>query len=132
MQPQPRWSLARQLAVIMTSVAVLLLPLACHPKPVVVPGYFTAERRIDAPPTCEETLACYARCVPLVEECMLRCEQCGVSREVAGARAVSNCATIKGCTDPVCTEQQCGRELAACKARYVSGPPVIDTFCPQP
>lgn len=114
----------------MVSVAVLM-PLACDPKPVVVPGYFTAQRPADAPPTCEETLACYARCGPPVEECRMRCDQCGVSRDVARARAVSNCAAIKGCTDPVCTEQQCAPELAACKARNVGGPPVMDTFCPR-
>lgn len=106
--------------------------LACDPKPVVVPSYFTAQRPADAPPICEELLACYARCAPPVEDCRLRCDQCGVSREVARARAVSNCAAIKGCADPVCTEQYCASELAACKVRNVSGPPVIDTFCPRP
>ena len=110
----------------------VLLPLACNPKPVVMPGYFSAPRPANAPPNCEETLACYERCVPQVEECMLRCDQCGVSREVARARAVSNCAAIKGCSYPVCREQQCAAELATCKARHVGGPPVIDTFCPQP
>ena len=115
---------------VLASVAVLL-PIACHPKPVVVPGYFTAQRPADAPPTCEQTLACYERCVPAVEECLLRCDQCGVSREVSRARAVSNCAAVAGCTDRACMEQQCASELATCKARYVGGPPVIDTFCPE-
>jgi len=114
------------------AAVALLLPLACHPKPVVVPGYFTAQRPADAPPTCEETLACYARCEgPEAEECRLLCDQCGVQREVSRARAVSNCAAIKGCTDPVCTEQQCPSELATCKARWVGGPPVMDTYCPR-
>lgn len=111
-------------------MAALLLPLACNPKPVVMPGYFSQQRPANAPPTCEEVLACYARCVD--EECMMRCDQCGVSRDVSRARAVSNCAAIKGCTDPVCTELQCAPELATCKARHVGGPPVIDTFCPPP
>lgn len=110
---------------------LMLLALACQPKPVVVPGYFSAQRPADGPPTCEENLACYARCVD--EECRLRCDQCGVSRDVTRARAVSNCAAIQGCgDDPVCREQRCAAELATCKARHIGGPPVIDTFCPQP
>jgi hypothetical protein len=112
-------------------MVLLLLPLACHPKPVVVPGYFSAPRPANAPPTCDEVLACYARCAPPAEECMLLCEQCGVQREVARARAVSNCAAIKGCTDPECAEELCPSELATCKARHIGGPPVIDTFCPK-
>src|SRR5829696_1176809 len=107
-----RWTRRRVIAVIVTSMAVLL---GCDPKPVVVPGYFSAKRPADAPPTCEQTLACYERCVPKLEECMLRCDQCGVSREVNRARAVANCAAINGCEDPVCREQQCAPELAACK-----------------
>ncbi len=63
---------------------------------------------------------------------MMVCDQCGVSREVARARAVSNCAAIKGCEDALCAEQQCPTELATCKARHVGGPPVVDTFCPKP
>lgn len=117
---------------VLASVAVLL-PLACNPKPVVIPGYFSQQRPANAPPTCEETLACYAQCGLAGEDCMMRCDQCGVSRDVARARAVSNCAAIKGCDDdPVCREQQCAAELATCKARHVGGPPVIDTFCPKP
>lgn len=109
-----------------------MLPLACHPKPVVTPGYFSQQRPVGGPPTCDETLACYARCGPPADDCMMLCDQCGVSRDVARARAVSNCAAIKGCDDPVCTEQQCASELATCQARHVGGPPVIDTFCPKP
>lgn len=131
LQPHSRWSLGRTLTLFFGSVSVVL-PIACHPKPVVVPSYFTAPRPADAPPTCEETLACYERCAPNVEECLMRCDQCGVSREVKRARAVSNCAAIKGCTDPVCREQQCAPELTTCKTRNVGGPPVIDTFCPKP
>ena len=123
--PRPS-NLARALAVI------TLLAVSCHPKPVVVPGYFSAQRPANSPPTCEATLACYARCGPPAEDCMMRCDQCGVSRDVNRARAVSNCAAIKGCDDALCTEQQCAPELASCKARHVGGPPVIDTFCPGP
>jgi hypothetical protein len=112
-------------------VSVLVI-VSCHPKPVVMPGYFSQPRPANAPPNCEETLACYARCLPFDEECPLRCDQCGVSREVSRARAVSNCSAIKGCTDQACTEQQCASELATCRARFVGGPPVIDTFCPTP
>jgi len=111
---------------------MFLLHLACNPKPVVVPGYFTAQRPADAPPTCEQTLACYERCGPPAEECMLRCEQCAVKREVSLARAVSNCAAIKSCPDRECSEELCAPELAACRARYIGSPPVIDTFCPKP
>lgn len=112
-------------------LVAVLSPIACDPKPVVVPGYFTAKRPANAPPTCEETLACYDRCVPGLEECLLLCDQCGVSREVSRARAVENCAALMGCTDRECIEQRCTSELATCKARYVGGPPVIDTFCPD-
>lgn len=113
----------------MSAMGALLLPLACQPKPVVMPGYFSAPRPKDAPPNCAETLACYARCGPPAEECMLICEQCGVGREVARARAVSNCAAINGCTDQECTDLRCPNEMATCKARHIGGPPVIDTFC---
>lgn len=126
---QPQWTSRLDVALLTRCTSVLLL-FACDPKPPVTPSYFTASRPADAPPPCEETLACYARCIPLVDECMLRCDQCGASSEVARARAVSNCAAIHACADQACTEQQCAPQLAGCTARRAGGPPVIDTFCP--
>ena len=112
-------------------IVIAMMLLSCHPKPVVMPGYFSAPRPANALPNCEETLACYARCGPPAEECMLRCEQCGVKREVARARAVSNCAAIQRCTDAACQEELCPTEMATCRTRHIGGPPVIDTFCPK-
>src|SRR5258706_7078863 len=90
--------------------------LACQPKPPLQPSYFHAQRPENAPLDCKETLDCYAQCKPLVEECMLRCDQRGSSPEVARAREVSYCAARNNCSEQECTDQHCAAQMDACTA----------------
>jgi hypothetical protein len=98
---------------------------ACNqPKQPLQPSYFTQTRPPDAPRTCRETIDCYAQCEPLVEECLLGCDQLGAPAQVQHARAVSNCGAQNHCNaDRACEEQFCGAQLQACPAPRYSPPP---------
>ena len=90
--------------------------LACQqPKQPLQPSYFTQQRAADAPATCRETIDCYAACVPLVEECLLRCDQKTTSPTIERSRAVSLCSAQNSCAaDRACEEQFCSLQLQAC------------------
>ena len=98
--------------------------LACkQPKQPLQPSFFTQPRPADAPTTCRETIDCYAQCRPLVEECLLRCDQRSSSVEIERARAVSNCGAQNNCNaERACEEQFCAMQLQACPAPRYSPP----------
>jgi hypothetical protein len=97
---------------------VVLALLSCQqPKQPLQPSYFTQRRAADAPATCRETIDCYAQCRPLVEECLLRCDQRSAEPEIQRARAVNNCGAQNGCNaERPCEEQYCAMQLQACPA----------------
>ena len=88
--------------------------MACQPQQPLQASYFTAKDP-NAPATCRQTLACYDRCAPLTEECMLLCDRASYAQAVDAARQVSYCTAQQGCTEQACTEQRCGAQLAACR-----------------
>lgn len=94
----------------------LVALLACQqPKQPLQPSYFTQQRPANAPATCRETIDCYAACKPLVEECLLRCDQASTPQAVERSRAVSLCSAQSNCAaDRACEEQQCALQLQAC------------------
>jgi hypothetical protein len=103
-------------------VAIALF--ACQPQQPLQPSYFSAKRPENAPLDCRETLDCYARCQPLVEECMLLCDRRATSPEVEKARAVNHCGARNGCAaDRACEEQHCAAELEACTVPRYAPPP---------
>lgn len=98
-------------------LASLVALLACkQPKQPLQPSFFTQKRPENAPLTCKETIDCYAQCQPLVEECMLRCDQRGTAFEVERARAVAYCSAQNGCTERACEEERCASPLEVCTA----------------
>lgn len=111
-------------------VILAALALACAPKQPLQPSFFTAPKDPNAPAGCRDTLACYARCEPLTEECMLLCDQNGQPRQVELARAVHYCSARHGCADPACTDERCAPELQACTGSAVAPPP--SPMQPQP
>lgn len=94
---------------------VLVAMLACQPRQVNEPGYFTQKQPPNARLDCKETLDCYAQCVPLVEECMLRCDERSSYYPVQRARTAANCTAQTGCAgDKECEQERCGTEILAC------------------
>lgn len=106
-------------------VAVGFLLLACkQPKQPLQPSYFHAERPANAPASCQETIDCYAQCRPLVEECLIQCDQRSSGQDVERARAVSYCGARNNCSaDRACEQQHCVEELEACTAPRFVPPP---------
>jgi hypothetical protein len=88
--------------------------LSCQPKQPLQPSFFTQKRAANAPLTCSEALDCYAQCKPLVEECMLRCDQRSESFAVQRSRAVANCSARNSCSDLACERELCSSALDAC------------------
>ena len=111
-------------------VVLLVLLAGCQPRQPLQPSYFTMPPDPNAPVDCEATLACYARCEPLTEECMLLCDQHGQPRQVELARAVTYCSAQHGCSDQACTDERCATELAACAPPPPAPPP--SPMPPQP
>lgn len=102
----------------------LLAPLACQPKQPLQASYFTQKKPANAPLDCKETLDCYAACVPLVEECMLRCDERSSYYPVQQARAAANCTAQMGCAgDKVCEQERCSTEILACTDPLRPPPP---------
>ncbi len=97
-------------------VCVLAALAACkQPKQPLQPSYFTQQKPANAPASCRETIDCYAQCKPLVEECLLRCDQKSSSQAVERAREVSLCSAQNHCdADRTCEEQHCVMQLQAC------------------
>lgn len=94
---------------------VIATLVSCQPKQPLQPSYFTQKKPANAPLDCKETLDCYAACVPLVEECMLRCDERGSYYPVQRARAVANCTAQTGCAgDKECEQERCSGEIQAC------------------
>jgi hypothetical protein len=108
---------------------LLALVASCQPKQPLQPSFFTAQSA-HAPPTCKQTLDCYADCNPLTEECMLLCDQRSEPHAVDRARAVSYCSAQHGCVDQACTDAQCGSEIQACVSPVVAPAPA--PMAPQP
>jgi hypothetical protein len=107
-----RWSLA------------LVLAVACQPKQPLQPSYFTKKKPANAPLDCKETLDCYAQCVPLVEECMLRCDERSSYYPVQRARTAANCIAQTGCAgDTKCEQEHCGDAIEACTDPVRVSPP---------
>src|SRR5690606_10422211 len=104
-------------------VLVVAVLAACAPKQPLQASYFTAPPDPDAPASCSDTLACYRRCAPLTEECMLLCDRESHPRQVELARAVHHCSARHGCTDQACTDELCAPELRACTAPAVAPAP---------
>jgi hypothetical protein len=100
--------------VIRLAVIVVALVAACAPQQPLQPSFFTAKQDPNAPVGCGETLACYARCQPVSEECMLLCDQKGQPRQVELARQVSYCGARNGCEDQACIDERCAPEMQAC------------------
>lgn len=99
----------------MTRWLVIAVIVACQPREPVEPGYFTQKKPANAPLDCKQTLECYAQCVPLVEECMLRCDERSSYYPVQRARAAANCTAQTGCAgDKECEQERCGGEILAC------------------
>jgi hypothetical protein len=98
------------------AAAIALIGLfACSYKQPNQQGYFTQKKSANTPLDCKETLDCYAQCVPLVEECMLRCDDRGSYYPVQRARAAANCTAQQGCAgDKVCEQERCGEQISAC------------------
>jgi hypothetical protein len=90
---------------------------ACPPQNAGQPDYFTQTKAPHEAATCEETIGCYDACVPLVEECMLRCDQRSSYYPVLRARDVANCVAQAGCgpDDRECRDQYCTSQLLACR-----------------
>ena len=106
--------------------------LACQPKQPLQASYFTQKKPANAPLDCKETLDCYAACVPLVEECMLRCDERGSYYPVQQARAAANCTAQTGCAgDKACEQERCGTEILAC-TDPLRAPPRSPTEPPPP
>lgn len=106
------------------TIVVIALVACAQPKQPLQPSFFTQARPADAPATCRETIDCYAACKPLVEECLLRCDQRSAEPEIGRARAVSNCGAQNGChADRACEEQFCAMQLQACPAPRYTPPP---------
>jgi hypothetical protein len=99
--------------------------VACsQPKQPLQASFFTQKRPENAPLNCKETLDCYGQCKPLVEECMLLCDQRSITPQVTKAREVSYCSARNACADDqACTDQYCGAELQACVAPRVAPAP---------
>jgi hypothetical protein len=97
-------------------VCVLAAVVACQqPKQPLQPSYFTTQKPANAAATCRETIDCYAQCKPIVEECLLRCDQKSTSQAVERARAVSLCSAQNSCAgERACEEQFCAPQLQAC------------------
>ncbi len=103
---------------------VLVAMLACQPRHHAEPSYFTQKKPANAPLDCKETLDCYAQCVPLVEECMLRCDERSSYYPVQRARAAANCTAQTGCAgDKECEQERCGGEILACTDPLRAPPP---------
>jgi hypothetical protein len=97
---------------------------ACQPKPPLEASYFTKQRPANDPLDCKETLDCYAACVPLVEECMLRCDERSTYYPVQHARAAANCTAEKGCGgDKTCEQEYCSAEILRCTDPLRAPPP---------
>ncbi|HEY5926762.1 MAG TPA: hypothetical protein VIV11_33980 [Kofleriaceae bacterium] len=94
--------------------------VACQPKQPLQASFYTAKKTGDPVASCGETLACYAKCDSMTEECMLLCDQKSHPRQVEQSRAVTYCGARHGCTDQACTEVKCPTEMHTCTA-----PPVI-------
>lgn len=97
-------------------VVVAFVVIGCkQPKQPLQPSYFTAQRPAGAPATCQETIDCYAQCRPLIEECLIQCDQRSAGRDVERARAVSYCGARNHCSaDRACEQQHCAAELEVC------------------
>lgn len=108
----------------------VVLVVACQPKQPLQPSYFTAPPDPNAPASCGDTLACYGRCAPLTEECMLLCDRQAHPRQTELARAVHFCSARHGCTDQTCTDERCAPELQACTAPAVA--PAPSPMQPEP
>lgn len=102
---------------------VLLACLACQPKQPLQPSFFTQPKSANASLDCKATLDCYAECQPLVEECMLRCDDRSSYYVVQRARAASNCVAQNGCADEACERERCGAEIDACRHPPPMQPP---------
>ncbi len=102
-------------------VAAVTLVVACHPKE---PSYFDP-KPAGSPLDCGEVLACYDGCVPLVEECMLRCDDRSSYYPVQHARDVTNCTAQAGCSagDHACRDQACPNQVLACTNPRALPPP---------
>ena len=98
-------------------MCIALALVACQPKQPLQPSYFTTNKNPHPPASCSDTLACYSRCAPVTEECMLLCDQHSQSPHTDQARAVTYCSAQHGCTDAACTDAKCSSEMQACLAR---------------
>ena len=97
---------------------------ACQPKQPLQASYFNADKEKQAPPKCGETLACYGKCDPLTEECMLLCDQKTHARQAELARAVTYCSARHGCADDqACIDEKCGKEKQMCVSPTVAPAP---------
>ena len=98
----------------MTRLSVVVLVVACHPPP--EPSYLGPNKLSDGTLPCTEVLAGYDQCVPLVEECMLRCDERSSYYPVQHARDVTNCTAQAGCgpDDHACRDQYCSAQMQAC------------------
>ena len=106
--------------------AFLLAALvACQPKQPLQASYFNADKAKQGPPSCGETLACYAKCEPATEECMLICDQRVPQQRAQLARAVTYCGAQHGCSadDEPCMNAKCDREVNACTNPQVAPAP---------
>jgi hypothetical protein len=112
---------------------LLVGALACSYRQPNQQGYFTQKKPANAPLDCKETLDCYAQCVPLVEECMLRCDDRSSYYPVQRARVAANCTAQKGCAgDKVCEQERCGTEILACTDPLRAPPPSEQEPPPMP
>ena len=104
------------------ALAIALLAASCQPKQPLQASYFNADKAKQGPASCGDTLACYGKCEPMTEECMLLCDQEGHPKRVELARAVTYCSAQHGCTadDRSCIDAKCSSEIQACTA-----PPVV-------
>ena len=107
----------------MRAHTLLVVVLAgCHPKE---PSYFDPKTPGSGPLDCSELLTCYDACVPLAEECMLRCDGRSSYYPVQHARDVTNCTAQAGCSpdDHACRDESCHMQVLACTNPRALPPP---------
>lgn len=115
------------------ALAVALLLAGC-PAQHERASFYSKNKPADGTDTCAQTLECYDRCVPLVEECMLQCDGHGSYYPVQHARDVANCTAQAGCSpdDHACRDQYCGAQVQACMQPAAGPPPAAPVSPPAP
>jgi hypothetical protein len=99
----------------LSGVWVVVLLSCKQPKQPLQPSYFTQPRGANDPVSCREVIDCYAQCKPLVEECLLTCDQKSTSQIVERARAVNYCGAEHNCAaDRSCEQEHCVMQLESC------------------